>query len=85
MAAPDPGMPITFDGLVKLWQLIGPPIFAAVVYYVRDISKQLRAMNGRIIALEISTTVNEKTTRREFDQIQDQLRSQHSGQRESGP
>ena len=77
MTPPDPGFPITLDGLLKFWQLIGIPIFGAVVYYVRDISKQLRLMNGRIIKLEALVDANKeatdgrfKETRRELDQIQ---------------
>lgn len=79
---PDPGFPITFDGLLKVWQLIGIPVIAAVAYYVRDISKQLRAMNGRIIKLESWTKAHEKTdderfsvTKRELDQIQQGIHS----------
>ena len=84
MTPPDPGFPITLDGLLKVWHLIGTPIFAVVAYYVRDVGKQLRAINGRIIALETSTKANEKATRRELDQIQVEIRG-HPGRGESGP
>ena len=79
MIPSDPGFSITLDGLLKVWQLIGAPLVVAVFVYVRDISKQLRLMNGRIITLETSTKANEKTTRRELDQIQTKLHEYRSG------
>lgn len=77
MAAPDPAFAITFDSLLKVWQLVGSPVVVAVFVYVRDISKQLRAINGELIALKAWTKAHEKIdddrdkdTKREFDQIQ---------------
>lgn len=75
---PNPVLPtITLDGLLKFWQFIGVPMFGAVVYYVRDIGKQLRALNGRLIRLEAWSLGHEQydrdfhdTTKRELDQIQ---------------
>lgn len=89
MTPPDPGFPITLDGLLKFWQLLGAPLVGAVFFYVRDISKQLRAMNGRIIKLESWTETHEKTdddrfavTTRELDQVQRMI---HDKQRDGAP
>jgi len=78
MTPPEPVLPtITWNGLLIAWQLIGAPIVTVIFVYVRDISKQLRAMNGRIIKLEAWTKAHEKIdddrdkdTKRELDQIQ---------------
>jgi hypothetical protein len=78
MTPPEPVLPtVTLNGLIIVWQLIGAPILAAVFYYVRDSSRQLRAINGRLKVVETWMEEHEKAddgrfegTRRELDQIQ---------------
>ena len=87
MTPPESVLPITLDGLLKIWQIIGTPIVAAVAYYIRDISKQFRVMNGRFIKLESWTNAHEKiyddrfnVTKRELDQIQREIHDRRPGQ-----
>ena len=91
MTSPDPVLPITLDGLLKVWQLLGAPLVTVVILYVRDISRQLRTMNGEIRDLKSWTKAHEKidddrdkVLTRELDQIQREIHGTHTG-RGGGP
>jgi len=78
---PKPGLSIALHELLVVCQLVGAPLVGVVFIYVRDISKRLRAMDERIIALETSIRERKEfvdarfeSTERELDQIQDRYK-----------
>lgn len=73
MTPPDPGFPVTLDSLLKVWQLIGSPLVAAVFLYVRSINTTLKKLNGELIDVKRWRIEHEKKDDERFTGITRQL------------